>query len=68
MYERLKEQMKQKGYSKTKLALECKISPSNLIQALNGKRQMFPAWRKAICEVLNVDDADMFPPYRNGGL
>jgi lambda repressor-like predicted transcriptional regulator len=68
MYEKLKEHIESRGYTISRLALECRISPSNLHQALKGKRQVYPKWRQSICQILEVNEEEIFPPYVKGGL
>lgn len=61
----LKEAMKQKGLSGNKLAFKTFIAPSDLSQAINGKKPFFPSWRKRISEVLGIPESVLFPEYSN---
>lgn len=61
MYEELKKEMERKKMCAMKLAGKAGISPSDLYQALKGKKPFFPAWRKRIAEVLQVPESDIFP-------
>lgn len=50
----------EKGYSIHRLALEARISPSDLYSAVNGKREFFPKWRERVAQVLGVDEDTLF--------
>ena len=56
----LLEILKQRKISKMQLALNARITPSDLYQALNGKQPFFPAWKKRIADFLDVDMEELF--------
>ena len=56
----LLEILKQRKISKMQLALNARITPSDLYQALNGKKPFFPAWKKRIADFLDVDMEELF--------
>jgi len=56
----LLEILKQRKISKMQLALNAKITTSDLYQALNGKKPFFPAWKMRIADFLNVDIEELF--------
>lgn len=56
----LLEILKQRKISKMQLALNARITPSDLYQALNGKKPFFPAWKKRIADFLDVDIEELF--------
>ena len=43
-----------------RLAKDCHISTSDIYQVLSGKKPMFPKWRRAISEYLNVNENALF--------
>lgn len=61
MYQALKNQLKQKGWTRHKLAREAGICPSDVYAAMSGKREMFPGWRRRIADALKVPEAEIFP-------
>jgi len=63
VYPYLKDAMKENGLSANRLALKSEISPSDLSQALNGKKPFFPGWRKRISQVLRTSEEILFPEY-----
>jgi lambda repressor-like predicted transcriptional regulator len=58
--EKLRLILREKGISVNKLALECKITSPDMYSALNGKKPMFPKWRKAISEYLGMTEDELF--------
>jgi len=62
-HKELKDLMVSRHLSQLKLAYACKISPSALNMALNGKMTFFPAWRKRISEFLEVSEDKIFPEF-----
>lgn len=59
-YERLEKELKRRGWSRNRLGLEAKISPSSISQAMNGKCPMFPNWKKRISQVLGIPVEELF--------
>ena len=57
---RLQEILKERGLSKMQLALKSEIAPSDLYLALNGKKPLYPGWKKRIAECLQMDETDLF--------
>ena len=62
-FNRLEEELKERKWSRNKLGLESKISPSSISQAMNGKCPMFPSWRKRIARTLEIPENELFPEY-----
>lgn len=60
---KIEQVLKKKGLSKNRAAMMAQISPSDLYQAINGKKPFFPAWRKRLSEVLQVPEDELFPEY-----
>lgn len=60
MNNQIKKIATEKGYSLHRLALEARISPSDLYSAVNGKREFFPKWRERVAQVLGVDEDTLF--------
>ena len=61
MYETLLKTIERKGISRYRLAKMASITPQDLYATLGGKKEMFPSWRVHICEVLNMNDRELFP-------
>lgn len=59
-YEKLMMILHDRNITPYRLAKDCHISISDIYQALNGKKPMFPKWRKAISEYLNVTEDLLF--------
>lgn len=57
---KLKRILKEKGITAYRLAMECHIATPDMYMAINGKKPMFPKWRKAISEYLNVPEQELF--------
>lgn len=53
---KLKEVLKERNISAYKLAIECHIATPDMYQAINGKKTMFPKWKRAISEYLKLAD------------
>ena len=60
MYKRIETLLKEQGLTRMQLAMKAGINPSDLYQALNGNKPMFPSWRKKISEALGVPEAELF--------
>ena len=60
MYDNLKKIMKEKNINTTQLALLSRITPSDLYQALSGKKPFFPNWRKRVAEALDSTVEELF--------
>lgn len=60
-FEKLEEELKKQKWSRNKLGLESKISPSNISQIMNGKLPLFPNWKIRIAEALEVSVEELFP-------
>lgn len=60
MYKRLKQEMENQHIKAFTLAKKADINVSDLYSALNGKREMFPNWKKRISKALNVPEEDLF--------
>lgn len=60
MFELLKEAMDDLGITAYKLAKEADIVPSDLYQAIEGKRPMYPNWRKRIAAAIGKSEKALF--------
>lgn len=60
MYKKVIEKMKEKGISKMQCAIQMGISPSDLYNALNGVKPLYPKYRKKLSEVLNTPESELF--------
>ncbi len=60
MYTKLLKELKARNISKLKLAQAAGIASSDLYNALNGKKTMFPSWKKRIAEALGKAEEDLF--------
>lgn len=56
----LKNVLKERNITPYRLAIECNIALPDMYQALNGKKTMFPRWKKSIAEYLRMDEKDLF--------
>lgn len=50
-----------KGISKMQFSRLVNMSPADMYQMINGKKCTFPAWRRRICQVLEMEEKDVFP-------
>ncbi len=55
--------LQEQGISILELSRNAKIAPSDLCQALDGKRPFFPNWRKRVAQALNIPEDELFPEY-----
>lgn len=62
---KLKTVLKERGLSTHGVALLAKISPSDLCQALNGKKTFYRGWRMRISAVLGMSENELFPEYKD---
>ena len=60
MYDNLKKIMKEKNINTNQLALLSRITPSDLYQALSGKKPFFLNWRKRVAEALDSTVEEIF--------
>lgn len=65
LYQKLRTIMKEKGISIYRLCIETGLNQSTLY---NGFRYgtLFPAYRKKICDVLNMEESELFTPEERG--
>ena len=52
--------LKERNITPYRLAKDCGIASSDIYQALSGKKPMFPKWKRAIAEYLNMDEHQLF--------
>ena len=57
---KLKKIMQERGITAYRLAIDCKIALSDIYPAINGKKTMFPRWRKSIAEYLKMEEKEIF--------
>lgn len=60
MYEKVLKAIEEKGLTKHKVAYLMGINPADLYHALNGKKPMYPKYRKKLSEVLCVPEDELF--------
>lgn len=56
----LKRILRERNISAYRLAKECHIAACDIYQALNGKKPMFPRWKKSISSYLHIDEKLLF--------
>jgi len=61
---KLEKVLMEHGISKLRIALSAGVPPSDLYQALNGKKPLYPMWRKRIANTLQMNEDDLFPEYK----
>ena len=61
MYENLLKAIHNKHLTKCKVAILSGISPSNFYSCLSGKNPFYPNYKKRICEVLEMNEEELFP-------
>ena len=59
-YIKLRNEMRRKDITVYRLAKMSKIASQDLYNALNGKKAMFPNWKKRIAEALETDVESLF--------
>lgn len=57
---KLKRVLRERNISAYRLAKECHIATCDIYQALNGKKPMFPRWKKSIANYLHIDEEQLF--------
>jgi transcriptional regulator with XRE-family HTH domain len=57
----LKEVMRKRGMSQAQMARMADINQTQFNRAYNGYQEFFPAWKKRISEVLNIEKSELFP-------
>lgn len=60
MYSALRKVLAQNGISIYRLGKITGIWSQDLYNALNGKRELHPGWKKRIAEALNIDVESLF--------
>ena len=61
MYETLKAKLKEMGKTRHWLARTSGIYSPDLYSALEGKKPLYPGWKKRIAEALNASEDELFP-------
>ena len=54
----IKNKTTDKGISIYRLAHICKITPSSMYQLLKGLTPLYPRWKRALSDVLNISDEE----------
>ena len=57
---KLLEILKERGMSKLQLAMGAGITPSDLYCALNGRKPLYPAYRRKIAMFLGFEEHELF--------
>lgn len=52
--------LKERNISKLQLALNTGINPAFIYDAFNGKRDLYPGWKKRIAEYLKMEESELF--------
>ena len=65
-YPYIKQILKDRGISVSKCARQMDLNQPDLTNALNGKKPLYPAYRKKLSDFLGIDEAVLFPK-ENGG-
>lgn len=60
MYRELKKILNDSDLSVYKLSKITGIASQDLYNALNGKKELYPGWKKRIATALNMDAAELF--------
>ncbi len=60
--------LKELNMSIMKVAMVSNIAPSDMYQAIKGNKPFFPKWRKSVCKTLDVNEEDLFPKGKGGGV
>lgn len=60
MYEKLKEIIAEKGITTNKLAHMSNIASQDLYNAFNGRKRIYPNWKKRISDVLDMPEEELF--------
>lgn len=60
MYNKLESILKERGLTKYRLAKMSKISVQDIYSILNGKKPLYPNWKKRISEALDVPEEELF--------
>lgn len=67
MYTDVKRQITEiKGVSVARCAREIGINQTDLCSALNGKKPMYPKYKKLLSEYLGIDEDVLFPDEEDG--
>jgi hypothetical protein len=61
--QRIEMECRKQGIPLYKLLMSAQIQSGDYYQAVNGKRNFFPAWRKRIASALNVSEEKLFPEF-----
>lgn len=60
MYEKLISELKKRGITKYRLAKMSNISTQDIYSLLNGKKPLYPNWKKRICDFLELPEEELF--------
>lgn len=61
MFDELKDEMRKQNITGYRLAKVIGVCGSDLYNALNGKKPMYPKYKRRIAEALNRPIGDLFP-------
>lgn len=62
----LKQLLLEREISQRKLGIEVNISQCDMNLIVNGKKFVFPSWRRKISEFLGLQETIVFPEYYEG--
>lgn len=64
--EKIKQACQERGVNITAMLREANIQTGDFYQAMNGKRSMFPAWKKRIAQCLRYQESELFAAEKKG--
>lgn len=66
IYKNLKDELRERNLSIRGCARACDIDCCNLTNCLNGKKPMYPKYKRLISKQLGIDEAVLFPEDQEG--
>jgi len=63
----LMEVLEKRKISRLQLALQAKVTPTDLYLAIAGKKPFYPAWKRRISEYLQINESELFGQQKEGG-
>ena len=65
-YQKVKNELGKRNVSVNKFARDHNIDCGNLTNCLNGKRPLYPKYKKLLSDFLGIDEAVLFPDVERG--
>ena len=66
IYQKLKDELRERNLSIRQCARACDIDCCNLTNCLNGKKPMYPKYKRVISEHLGIDEDVLFSGSQEG--